>query len=209
LAKQPVARIAILVLFVALIGVGTFATKAEMNRRQLASAYESAQHSVTSLEQERASLMQELSVARQTMTEQEGDIVRLQTELSGLETSLQQVNQELAALQVERTQLQEANGQLTGQLVLSAKEKEALLARLSSLKELRAAIKDVKRKLRWEQLQAFLARATRQKEIDQAELAGGNRGLVVRGGVSTLQAPSGLQPHSTLRVRVLEPEAAP
>ena len=89
---------------------------------------------------------------------------------------------------------------MTQRLTAAEQEKQQLEAKLSSLKDLKLAIKDVKQKVWSERWAAWRARAQAQQVADEERLAAGNHGFVVREGASTLVAPSRLQ------VRVLEPE---
>ena len=91
------------------------------------------------------------------------------------------------------------NTQLTAQLAAAKAEKAALEAKLSSIKELKLAIRDVRRKLWNERWADYRALAQARREQDQEQLASGNRGFVVKQGRSTLGSSPRLQVH------VLEP----
>ena len=172
----------------------------EREKRRIAASYDQAQQMVQQLETERAHLNTELGEARQTIEGQTGDITGLRGELEQVQTKLNQTVAEIASLQHEHEQLRRDNTSLSAQLSSVITEKQQLEAKLSSLKELKLAIRDVKRKLwdeRWAEWRAYIEAF---KEADQERLASGNRGYLVRNGVSTLGSRTKLQVH------VLEPQ---
>ncbi len=174
------------------------ATKLVVEKRKLASAYQEATATLTQLQEEQARLNEELTQARETMEGQSTELASLQNELSILQTKLGQTEQELA-------QLRQANEHLTDQVATTTQEKEALEAKLSNLKELKLAIRDVRRKLWHQRWETWLARMREQQVDDQRRLAEGNRGYVVHNSKSTLGA-AGSSSTTTLQVRVLEPQ---
>lgn len=172
----------------------------EREKRRLNASYDQAQQMVRQLETERAHLSTELGEARQTIEGQAGDLTGLQGELEQVQTKLNQTVAEIASLQKEHEQLRRENTSLSAQLGSVITEKQQLEAKLSSLKELKVAIRDVKRKIWNERWAAWRGRIEALREADQERLAAGNRGYLVRNGVSTLGARTKLQVH------VLEPQ---
>ena len=173
----------------------------EREKRRLATAYEQARRTLTQLEKEHAQLNTELADARQTIQKQTGDMANLQQELKGLDARLEQATTELTALQHEHEQLRLSNASLSSQLSTLATEKQQLEAKLSSIRELKLAIRDVRRKM-WEQrLAAWRAHIHALKEADRERLASGNRGYLVRAGVPTSGSRAKLQVH------VLQPQS--
>lgn len=173
----------------------------EQEKSRLADEYAKAQQLVNQLSQERAHLNQELAETRETVETQTGDIASLQQELKGVQDQLDRTLGEIASLQQEHAKLRNDNASLSTQLASLQLEKQQLEARLSSLKELRLAIRDVKRKMWVQRWASWRARIEAQKQADQQALASGNRGFVVRNGASTL----GTSPQ--LHVHVLEPQS--
>jgi chromosome segregation ATPase len=157
---------------------------------------------LTQLEEERVQLNEELSQARQTLDSQATNLEQLQGELGRVHARLGQAEQEISRLQSEQAALRQGNVNLIDQLTTVVQEKQVLEAKLSSLQELRLAMRSVKQRLREERWQAWLAHVESERAEDQRQLAQGNHGFVVRNGVSTLGARSSLQ------VRVLQPEAS-
>ena len=195
MVKLPSGQTLLTILAVSTAASVAFATKGEFNKRRLTSAYNEAQRAVAQLQQERSQLSTELTQTKETVSDQAGRLTQLQTELEGLQARLEQTGAELA-------QLRQRNTDLSQQLVMTTQEKETLQAKLSDLKELKAAIRSVKRRLQWERWQAYVARIDAQRKTDQVKLAQGNRGLVVRSGVSTVR---GVGSAASMQVRVLEP----
>ncbi|MBI3087840.1 MAG: hypothetical protein HYY91_03020 [Candidatus Omnitrophica bacterium] len=183
-----------------LVVSSALAAKFVFDKRRLATAYEQAKVSLAQLERERTHLSQELAQAKETMTDQAEEIGSLEQELNNLQSRFDLAEQEVWRLQTEQLALREANDGISRRLAAAVQDKQALEARLSSLKELKLAMQAVRRKLRDERWQAWLARIRVQRVHDQQQLANGNRGYVVRNGVPTLGEPTRLQ------VRVLDPQ---
>ena len=173
----------------------------ERDKRRIAAEYAQAQQMVQQLQEERAHLNEELVGARQTIEGQAGNLGSLQEELQGLQNRLDETVTELASLQREHEQLRAQNTSLSGQLSSVMSEKQQLEVKLSSLKELKLAIHDVKRKMWDERWADWRAHVEALKAADQEALALGNRGYLVRNGVATLGSREKLQVH------VLEPQA--
>ncbi len=188
------------VAIIALFSAG-YAVWTSREKGRLAEAYAKAQQELQQLEAERAHLSDELLSSRETLEDQSGDMAGLQSELETLQQKLQETSTELTALQSEHQQLRAANVTLTTQLSSVTAEKQQLEAKLSSMRELKLAIRDVRRKIQDQRWAAWRARVVAQRQVDQEALAKGNRGYVVRGGTSTLGSTTKLQVH------VLEPQS--
>ncbi len=173
----------------------------EREKHRLANEHAQAQQMVKQLEAEKTHLDQELAEARQIVEKQTGQMHGLHQQLQDSQASLGKAAEELASLQRQYDETLQHTAALTNQLHSVMTEKQQLEARLTSLKELRLAIREVKRKIWNERWAAWRARGQAKQEADQERLASGNRGYVVRKGVTTLG--------STLRmhVHVLEPQS--
>ncbi len=198
---QQRGRIVLVVLGILLAASLWRTTTAERERRQVAKTYEEAQQLVQQLTAEREQLSSELGEAKRTVEDQAGHLQGLQVELATVQERLRETGTQIASLQREHEQLTQRNTSLTAQLEQTASEKRQLEARLSSLKELRLAIREVKQKVWAERWASWRVRSQRQRELDQAQLASGNRGYVVKQGKTTL----GASPR--LLVHVLEPQS--
>lgn len=171
----------------------------EQQKRSLAHEYTKATALVDQLQGEYRQVTDQLVDARHTVEGQASRISNLEHELQEVDAQLNDTEAELAALEREHDELRKDHATMASQYEAIAEEKRRLEARLSSLKELRLAIKDVKQQIwnqRWAAVRAYFAA---RRQVDQ-DLAAGNRGYLVRHGASTVRAPSQLQVH------VLEPE---
>ena len=174
----------------------------ERQKGEVTAAYQQAQQLAAQLSDERDHLSKELSEAQQTMEGQAGELGNLKQELTGLQERLDTTVTQLTSLQHEHQLLRQQNTSLDTQLTSVTLEKEQLAAKLSSLNELRLAIRDVKRKIRDERWAAWRAHIDAARQADRAELASGNRGYLVRNGVPTLKAGM-----PRMNVHVLEPQS--
>jgi len=194
-------RVILVVLAVLSVASLIWAFSVEYQKHRIAKAYEQARQEAQALATERVRLNQELGEARQTIEGQVGDITNLQHELKEVQSRLDETVVQLTSLQHNHNQLQERHASVVAQLSSLMAEKQQLEARLSSLKELKLAMRDVKRKIWRERFAAWRARSQALREADQERLASGNRGYVMRQGASTLGAGP------RLHVHVLEPQS--
>lgn len=191
----------LLLLFVVALGISLWRVSVvERQRRAIADQYAEASKMVEDLKQERTQLNTQLVDARQTVEGQAGRITNLQAELQSVDNHLKESLAELAALKLEHEELAKSHTTLKEQFQFVEAEKKQLEFRLSSLVELKKAIKVVKREVWNQRLAAWRERIQAQREEDLRELASGNRGYMVRNGTSTAKASSQLQVH------VLEPQ---
>ncbi len=193
-----------LLVVLAIIAVGSLwrTVAVEREKRRLADAYEKARQLVNQLGTERSQLSNELKTAQGTIEGQNTDLKGLQDELARVHSELNDTGVELASIRREHEQLREHNASLNVQIASIETEKKQLEAKLSSIMELRLAIRDVKRKMSDERWAAWRAHIEAAKAEDRRLLAEGNRGYVVRDGASTL----GESRH--MHVHVLEPQAS-
>lgn len=105
-----------------------------------------------------------------------------------LQAKIDGLVRKLSGLEKQNAQLLEGKRGLEQKVLVLEKEKELLENRLGSLKELKKAIRKVKRVMREKNIQDYLAKKKRQKEIDELESALGNKGFVLRGRVTTYKA---------------------
>lgn len=168
------------------------AAKLGVDNRQLAGSVDQLTH--------------QLTAAQETIAGQTDRISSLQTDLDGLETQLAQAEQEVTRLHAEQADFRQANAQLAQQVAQLGQDNDAMRAKLSSIKELKIAIRQVKAQLRAEQWQRWLARLQAHRIEDQVRFAQGNRGYLVRDGVSTVASTAADKAGAKLHVRVLEPQ---
>ena len=195
----------LVVLVVVTMGSLWHTRSVEHEKRRLAAAYEHTQQMASELERERLRLNEDLLGARQTIDGQSGDLKSLRAELADLTQRLDETKMQLASLQRDHEAMRQHETTLRSQLDAVMTEKQQLQGRLSSLRELKLAMREVKRTMRREQWAAWMARVarlkTRQASEDEHRLAMGNRGYVVRDGIPMLGSAV------RLHVHVLEPES--
>ena len=197
MGKQSPGQVLLFMMLSAGLAVSSLiTTKTLLDKRALSSAYATAQGELAQLRQDRRQLSQALAQTQQTVGEQATDVARLQTELTRIEAALEHAQQDVARLQQD-------NASLTRQASEAAHATQRLEAKLSSIQELKAAIRDIRRKMWQEHWQAWRARINEQRREDQRRVARGNRGFVVREGTSTLASAS----LTKVQVRVLEPQS--
>jgi len=176
------------------------AVAVEREKERLAAAYEEAARLTKELERERAHLTSELTASQQTIQGQADSLANLRQEVVAVQGQLDDTMKHLAALQREHNELQQEHLATSEQLDSVTSEKQDLLAKFSDIKQLKLAIKDVRRKVWAQRWEGWRARAAAQRERDLQILAAGNRGFVVRDGATTLSSARKLQVH------VLEPQ---
>ena len=172
----------------------------ERERREAADQFAQAQKKVGELQQESTQLNTQLVEARQTVEGQAGRISNLQEELGNVDKQLKETIAEMAALKREHEELAKSHSTLSEEFGVVNEEKKRLEFKLSSLSELKKAIRLAKKELwnqRWASWRQYLQV---RLEADKELLASDNRGFLVRNGASTAKASSQLQVH------VLEPQ---
>jgi chromosome segregation ATPase len=193
----------VLILLIGVVIVSLWRTVAvEKDKRTLNTAYQQAQQSLNQIQTERDQLSTDLAAAKKVMLDKDREITDLQADLQGIQQRLDETVVELSSLQREHESLRQTNSSLAAQLASVTQEKSVLETKLSSLPELRLAIRDVKRRMSQERWAAWRARIEALREADQRALASGNRGYVLREGVSTVGAGT------RLHIHVREPESA-
>ena len=180
------------------------AVSVEMQQRGLEASYEQAKAVIAQLEQEQQALSDELSGTKESFLDETGELKslqgRLQAKLQEVQAELDDTITDLVALQSEHEALQGEHASLNEELDFIATEKRELELRLTSLDELKHAIRDVRRQMRAEGQVARQAKIAALKREDEAQLAAGNSGYVVRRGRSTIGTGRRVQVH------VLEPQ---
>ena len=188
----------ILAIALVLLGLSVWRTMSLQSAHQkLSTSYEEARQALMSLQSERARLSQELAQAKQTVSEKTEDLSGLEQELGTVKAQLDQTLTELTGLQQEHARLQQTASTMQSRLEATETAKRQLEAKLSDIKQLKLAMRDVRRKIWSERWASWRSRALVSRSADR-ELAAGNRGYVVRQGVSTLGTKT------QLRVQVLD-----
>lgn len=132
-------------------------------------------------------LLKSKSELKETRAQMIKEIWEKQNIQDELKVRLEQLQNLQAELEDTKNELNLANkrlGSLEKVNLVLLKEKETLQTRLSSLKELKKAIRLVKIQIHQERIARYLASKRMQKEIDAKQLASGNRGYMIKDGRS-------------------------
>lgn len=146
---------------------------------------------IKDLEQTRGQLSRERKQKeelQEELSQTQDQLIMVQAELEKTKNELSIVSQKLALAEEDNGKLLQAKKELEDKITLLAQEKQILEARLHSLKELKAAIRQVRLEIRQEQIKKYLARKKQQEEIDALKLARGNRGYLTKEGKSLYQS---------------------
>ena len=203
MAKREFTTRTVLIVLIGVVALAIVAIKGELDKRKLSADYVKAQTTVRQLENDWVRLNQELSEARQTVETQSSDLSQLHGQFEQIQARLAQTEGEVTQLRADYAKLQDTSTDLSDQLALATKEREALQSKLSSVHELKLALRDLRQKVWKQRWQAWLDHIQAQRQGAATQLAQGNRGYVVRNGASTLNAAT---PSTRLQVRVLDPE---
>ncbi len=203
MARKPIQRGRIIVgaLLVALAVSSWRTFSLEGEKRRLEGSYERARAQLVRLLDEHGLLEEELTGAVDEAGITGVEVQTLRREMARLQKRLDETMVGLTALQIEREALVQENMSLAEELEIVTSEKQQLEAKFSSIKELRLALRSVKRKMRDRRWAAWRARVAAQRTKDERLLAEGNRGFIVRDGQATLGVGT------KLHVRVLEPQS--
>lgn len=119
---------------------------------------------------EKEALKEKLEVTNTQLDLVRGSLSKTQDELKAL-------NANFASLKESNDNLQKLHAELKQKVIILTQEKDALEARMHSLKELKLAIREVK-------LEEYFLKEKKQNELDAKKLALGNQGYFVKDGKS-------------------------
>ena len=126
---------------------------------------------------EKEDLQDELDVTQ-------GQLATVKENLEKTQNELNIVNQKLSTEQEDNGKLRQEKQDLEQKVSSLTQERDTLEARLHSLNELKAAIRQVKIEIHEQKVQEFLARIKHQQELDAQKLQKGNKGFIVKDGKS-------------------------
>ena len=195
-------RYVVIALAVVVIAVLWRTVSIEGAKHRLEVSYMQAQQAVSELQQDRDQLTAELEIAKRSVEASNIDISRLHSELEIIQSKLDDTVIELSSLQRDHEFLRQTNTSLADQLSSVEDEKQQLEARLGDITQLRLAIRDVKQRMNDERWARWRARVQELKDEDQRRLAAGNRGFMIKNGISMADTAA------RMHVKVLEPEPA-
>ena len=168
----------------------------EHQKRRLQRDYGEARQLLSQVEAERAHLHEEFLSTSEAF---EGQARILQE----AKTELDETAHDLAALRREHDALRTRHASLYSELDALRRDHQQLQARLTSMKSLRLAMTELQQQLRDQRRAVLASRLRETKAADEDRLALGNRGYVMRGGVSTLAKGNSVRLH----VHVLDPQS--
>ncbi len=195
-----VGRVLLIVLFIAL-GVSVWRNYDLSKQKKVVEGnYTQATQQVAELESERSRLTSELTEAKKTTEDQAHNIASLQKQLAQAQSELKDSISSMAALQKEHEELQQAHDSALKELASATAERNDLRAKFSDIKQLKLAIRDVRRQVWNQRFAAWRAHREAMRHTDRDLLVSDNRGFLTRDGELTLVSPNRLQVH------VLEPQ---
>jgi archaellum component FlaC len=154
---------------------------------------------IAQLAQEESRLKLELGEAKTHLAQTTDEVARLDQQAQGLGEQIQALTAEISRIQNSYLQVRAERAQLIQQVLDLEQERAALRRRLSSVEELKVAIQeaiDMRKAARQAERLAILEA---RREAQEAALANGNRGYLIRDGRPTLG-------HTTVWIRVHDPQ---
>jgi chromosome segregation ATPase len=175
-----------LILIVFLIGVIIFAIFQYILslKEQVLVLENEEQALLQTLENERQlkqKLVEENAQLQENLKPSEENLVALDTDLNEAKNKIEELGSHIHLLKAENIALREKNASLASGLDSVVKEKDNLQAKLSSIVELKKAIKELRR-------QAYKVGQEIKEEIQNDIIMEGNRGFLLKEGKSTYSA---------------------
>ncbi len=126
-------------------------------------------------------LTQENSELRDTLKVNDGKLAKLDADFQGAQEAIEELNSKIYILKAENKALAETKEKVALELVSVSQENEAFKAQLSSVVELKKAIKELRKQVH--------KSAKEVKEITKAnKIIEGNRGFLIKDGKPTYPA---------------------
>lgn len=149
-------------------------------KEQLATLEKQRQNLLQDLEKEKQfqqKLAQENSGLKDYLKASKKRLTKLFADFGEAEKTIEQLGAKFSVLEAENTALREQRDKLSTQFIQVIQENDSLKARLSSITELKKAIKQLRRQMR---------EVSREiKKRSQDEVIEGNRGFLIKDGKST------------------------
>jgi len=187
------------ILVALLIGITIFSAfkyvSSLKERYDLISAVKQMKDEVASLEGEKQLLSQELGqekdfkeqlntenvVLKQSLQASEDKLLKLSSDFVLVQNELEQLSSQLAALKEDNFLLKEEKDNLNVQISQVTQERDNFQTRLSSIAELKKAIRDLKRQMRKVNVEI-------EEKIRYNRVTEGNRGFIIKDGKATYPA---------------------
>jgi chromosome segregation ATPase len=158
----------------------------QAKNRELEAAVALRNSVITQLERRENALKTELGTAKLHLADSAAEMTRLDLQTQALMSQVAQLNDDIEHVQRSYVHVRGERDELMEKVLGLEQERQTLVKKLSSIAELRVAIRE--------------AVEARQREKDAALLAEGNRGYVTRDGEPTLGK-------STVFIKVGDPQA--
>lgn len=203
MAQHSIRRPLLVILAVGFVVSAGVGLRAEWQRRQASEAYQVASAALSALERQQAQWAHVLNELHDQLQEQTDQATHQKEEVARVQAQLADAQAQLRAAQREYAQLHGEHQLAQERLAAVIHDNQALTATLSSMPELKAAMRTARRQVWQQRWQRWWARAEAQRTDDERRLTQGNGGYVVRDGFSTLGADVA---RTTVQVRVLDPQ---
>jgi DNA repair exonuclease SbcCD ATPase subunit len=125
-------------------------------------------------------LIQESTVLKDDLKTREEKIAQLSTDVAYAQKIVEELNSQVSILKAENMAVRDQNNGLTVKLSQVSQEKEALQLRLSSVAELKKAIRELKKQMR-----KVHSEIKFKEEVAGGKVLEGNRGFLVKNGKPT------------------------
>ena len=173
----------------------------QWENRQLQAIVEQRNRVINQLSQEETQLKQELVTAQEHLAATAGEVARLDQIAQGFGQQVAQLSGEVSQVKQSYEQARQEREELLQRVLDLETERMLLMRRLSSIDELRLAIREAIQTRKTDRQVHWLSLIRSQRMADAQELANGNRGYLVKDGRPTMSG-------STVLIRVHEPEAS-
>ncbi len=125
-------------------------------------------------------LIQESTVLKDNLKAREEKIAQLSTDVAYAQKIVEELNSQVSILKAENMAVRDQNDSLNVKLNQVSQEKETLALRLSSVAELKKAIRELKKQMRKVRSQIKF-----KEEVVSGKVLEGNRGFLVKDGKPT------------------------
>lgn len=173
----------------------------QWENRQLQAIVEQRNRVINQLAQEEAQLKTELVAAQEHLAATANEVARLDQVAQGFGQQVAQLSGEVSRVQQSYEQVRQEREELLQRVLDLETERMLLMRRLSSIDELRLAIREAIQTRKTDRQTHWLSLIRSQRVADAQELANGNRGYLIKDGRPTLGT-------STVLIRVHEPETS-
>ena len=171
----------------------------QWENRQLQAIVEQRNMVINQLAQEETQLKLELTTAQQHLMDTANEVARLDQVAQGFGQQVAQLSGEVGRVQASYDQVRQEREELLQRVMDLETERMLLMRRLSSIDDLRLAIREAIETRKSERQAHWLSLIRAQRMADAQELANGNQGYMVRDGRPTLG-------NTTVFIRVHDPE---